>query len=90
MDGVFVDVSVILAGAESTIFLFDREKRDACGELDGWIFPEARFLLRKSLVAFHSSEEMGVYLSYFWGKGVVQVDLMVIWLGRGNVVGSFF
>ena len=32
----------------------------------------------------------GVYLSNLWGKGIVEIDLVVIGSGRGNMVSGFF
>ena len=42
-----------------------KEKGEACGELDGQIFPEARFSSRKSSVALHSSGERGYIFPIF-------------------------
>ena len=58
-NGVFVDVTVVLARAESSILLLTKKNGEAWGELDGRIFPEARFSSRKSLVALRSSGERG-------------------------------
>ena len=44
------------------------KKGDACGELDGRIFPEARFLSRKSLVALCLSGERGYIFPIFGVK----------------------
>ena len=55
--GVFVEVPVILAGMEFAILLLDEEEERCLGELEGQIFPAARFSSRKSLVAFFSSGE---------------------------------
>ena len=35
VDGVFVDVAIVLAGAESSVFLFDKEKGRSLGRI-GW------------------------------------------------------
>ena len=67
MDGVFVDVLIVLTGAESTVF-FLTKKGDACGELDRRIFLEMRFSSRKSSVAFHSSGERGYTFPIFGVK----------------------
>ena len=57
--GVFIEVVVVLAGVELAILLLDKEERDAWGELEGRIFPVAKFSSRKSSVAFFSSGESG-------------------------------
>ena len=58
MNGVFIEVLVILAGAEVSVFL-TKKKGEAWGELEGWILPDLRFSSRKSSVAFRSSGERG-------------------------------
>ena len=45
-----------------------KKKGEACGELDGQIFPEARFSSRKSSVAFRSSGERGYTFLIFGVK----------------------
>ena len=55
--GMFIEVTVVLAGVEFTVFLLNKEERGWLGELEGQIFPAARFSLRKSSVAFFSSGE---------------------------------
>ena len=45
-----------------------KKKGDACGELDGRIFPEVGFLSRKSLVALCSSGERGYTFPIFGVK----------------------
>ena len=57
-DGVFIQVMVVLAGAEFPILL-DEKKGEAWGELERQIFPEVRFSLRKYSVAFFSSGDNG-------------------------------
>ena len=59
LDGMFIQVVVILAGVEFPSFFLMKKKGEAWGELEGWIFPEARFSSRKSSVAFFSSRENG-------------------------------
>ena len=56
-DSMFVDVAIVLTRLEATVFLFDKEERDACGELEGRILPVFRFSSRKFSVAFRSSGE---------------------------------
>ena len=65
---MFIDVAVVLAGTESSILLLMKKKGDACGELDGRIFPEARFSFRKSSVAFRSLGERGYTFPIFGVK----------------------
>jgi hypothetical protein len=56
-DRVFIDVMVVLAGSESSILFLTKKKGAAWGELDGRIFPVARFSSRKVSVAALSSGE---------------------------------
>ena len=69
MDGMFIDIVVVLAGPESSIFFFLMKKKgDACSELDGQIFLEARFSSRKSSVAFRSPGKRGYTFPIFGVK----------------------
>ena len=65
---MFVDVAVVLTWAKSTVLLFNKEERRGLGELDGQIFPEARFSSRKSSVALRSSGERGYTFLIFGVK----------------------
>ena len=76
MNGVFVDVTVVLAGAESSILFLTKKKGEAWGELDGRIFPDARFSSRKSSVAFCSSGERGYTFLIF---GVKESSRLISW-----------
>ena len=66
-DGVFIQVMVVLAGVEFPILL-DEKKGEAWGELEGQIFPEARFSSRKSSVAFFLSGDNGQIFPIFGMK----------------------
>jgi len=56
---MFIEVPVVLAWTESSVFLFDKEEGSGFGELEGHIFPAQRFSSRKVSVARRSSGERG-------------------------------
>ena len=89
MDGVFVDVLIVLTGAESTVFFFDKEVRCLRGVGQADLSGDEVFIKEIfSSLSFFRGER--VHFSYFWGEGVVKVDLMIIWLDRRNMVSGFF
>ena len=77
-DGMFVDVAVILAGAKSSILLFDEEERRGLGGV-GWAYlSRGEVFVQKVFggLAFVWGE--GVNFPDLWGKGVVKIDFMVV------------
>ena len=49
MNGVFVDISVVLTQAESSIFLFDKEEGRCLGKV-GWAdFPRSKVFIEEIL-----------------------------------------
>ena len=57
-----------------------KKKGEAWGELEGWIFSEARFSSRKSSVAFFFVRRQWVDLFDLQDKGFIKVDFMVVGL----------
>ena len=88
MDGVFIHVTVILAGAKSSVFLFNKEERRGLGRIGRANFSRSKVLVQKVFGDFSFIRGERVYLPDFRSKGVVKVDLVIIGLGRGNVIGS--
>ena len=70
LDRVFIEISIILAGVESSIFLLDEEEQ---GSLGGSRFPDlARFemFINEGFTCLHLLWVHGVGLGYFWNKGL--------------------
>ena len=86
---MFVDIAVVLAGAESSVFLFDKEEGRGLGGV-GWTdLSGGEVLIQEVFGGFVFVGREGVYFPDFWGERVVKVDFMVVRMGRGNVVGCF-
>ena len=87
---MFVDVTVVLAGAESSIFLFDEKERRGLGRI-GWSnFPRGDVLIQEVFGGFSFIGGEGIYFPDLQGEGVVKIDLMIIGSGRRDVVSGFF
>ena len=90
MDGVFIHVMVILARAESSVFLFHKEERRGLGRV-GWTdLSRGEVFIQEVLSGLAFVRREGVYFPDLRDEGVVKVDLVVIGSRRGNVIGSFF
>ena len=90
MDGVFIHITVILAGAKSSVFLFNKEERRGLGRIGRAELSRSEVLVQKVFGGFSFIRGEGVYLPDFRGEGVVEVDFMIIGSRGGNVVGGFF
>ena len=87
---MFVNVTVVLAGAESTVLLFNKEEGRGLGGI-GWAdLSRSKVFIQEVLSGFALVWGEGIHFSDLRGEGVVEIDLMVIGSRGGNVVGSFF
>ena len=77
MDGMFVDVTVVLAGAESSILLFNEEERRSLGGVGRADLAGCEVLIQE-VSGFTLVRGEGVYFPDLWGEGVVKVYFMVI------------
>ena len=88
-DRVFVDVSVVLAGSESSILFLDEEERRGLRGVRGTDLSGLEILVKKGFCGD----------SFFWGKGidfpnlgyegVIKVDFMVVGARGRDMVGRF-
>jgi len=78
MNSVLVEIPVVLTGSESTIFLFDKEKRSGLGRVQGVDLPSTKVFVKEILggLAFFGGER--IEFPNFWDKKVSKVDLMII------------
>ena len=90
MDGMFVDVSIVLARAESTILLFDEEERGCLWRVGRANLSGSEIFVEEVFGGFVFVRGERIYFPNLWGKGIVKIDLMIIRSRWGNVVGSFF
>ena len=87
---MFVDIAIVLAGAESAVLLFDEEEGRSLGGI-GWAdLPRSEVFVQEIFGGFAFVRGEGVNLPDFRGEGFIEVDFMVVGSERGNVVGSFF
>ena len=59
MNGVFIEVSVILAGVKVSVLLFDKEEGKSLGRVGRADFARSEIFIRKPSVAFCLSGERG-------------------------------
>ena len=80
VDGVFVDIAVVLAGAESSILLFHKEERGGLGGVRWVDLSRGEVFIQEVLSGFSFVWREGVYFPNFRSEAVVEVDFMVIGL----------
>jgi len=87
---MFVEVSVVLAWVESSVFLFDKEERGGLGGIGGTDFSGTKIFVKKCFGSEAFVRGEGIEFSYFWGEGVGEVDFMVIRSRGGDMVCCLF
>ena len=88
--GMLIEISVVLAEAEFTVFLLDKEER-GCLRGARWTDLSCSWILfEKVLGSFLFIGGKWVDFAYFRYEGFVEIDLVVVGLGRGDVVSCFF
>ena len=88
MDGVGVQVAIVLTWAERAILLSNEE--EGCGLRGfGWDDPSSlQMFVNESFACFLFFWIEGVYLSDFWNEQWFEVNGVIIWLMRGeNIMG---
>ena len=88
-DGVFVDIAIVLTGSEATVLLFDKEERGRLWGVRGANFACLYIFVKEVLRRFLFLGREGVYLADLRFERFVKVDLMVIGMGRRNMVCGF-
>jgi len=86
---MFVEVSVILAGAKSSVLFLDEEERGGLGEIGRADLSGAKVFIEKFFGGEAFVRGEGVKFSNFRGKGVGEVDFVVVGLSGGNMVCCF-
>jgi len=86
---MFIEVSVVLAWVESSVFLFDKEERSGLGGVGGTDFSSMKIFVKKCFggKAFVRGER--IEFSYFRSEGVGEVDFVVV-RSRGRDMVSCF
>jgi len=87
---MFVEVSVILAGAKSSVLFLDEEERGGSGGIGGADLSGTKVFVEKFFGGETFVGGEGVKFSNFRGKGVGEVDFVVVGSSGGNMVCCFF
>ena len=69
LDCVFIEISVILAGTEPSIFLLNKEEWGGLWQLRFSDFAEFEMFIDELLACLHLFWVHGVGFHYFWDKG---------------------
>ena len=88
--GVFVEVSIVLAGVEFAIFLLDKEEGGCLGGVGRTDLPDGQVFFEEVLSSFLFVRRKRIDFAYLRCESFVEIDLVVIGSGRGNVVRCFF
>ena len=90
MSGVFIEVPVVLTRAKFAVFLLDKEEGGCLEGVEGTNLSSCQVFVKEILGSFLLVGGEWVDFAYLRHKSIVEVDFMIIWLRRGNVVGCFF
>jgi len=87
---MFIEVPVVLARMESSVFLFDEEEGSGLGGVRGTDFSGTKVFVKESFggKAFIKGER--VEFSNLGSERVGEVDFVIVGLRRGNMVRSLF
>ena len=89
-DGVFIEVTIVLAGSESAVLFLDKEEGGCLGGFRRADFPGAKIFINEVVGGLSFFYREGVEFPNLWDKGLGEVDGVVIGAGGGYVVGGFF
>ena len=90
MNGVFIEVSVVLAGAEVFILLFEKEEGESLGRVGRADFAIFEIFIKEVFCGFPFIRREGVDFPNLRDEGFVKVYFMVIRLGWRYMVSGFF
>ena len=90
MDGMFIEVSVILAGVEVSILLFDKEEGGSLGRVGRADFARPEIFIKEVFCGFPFIRGEGIDFLNLRDKGFIKVYFMVVRLGWGYMVSGFF
>ena len=86
---MFIQVAVVLAGAEAAVLFFDKEEWGCLRGVRGVNFPTVKVLLEKVFGGFAFVRRERVDFSDFGSEGIVEIDLMIIRSRWWDMVGGF-
>jgi len=86
---MFVEVSVVLAGVESSVFLFNEEEGGGLRGVGGTDFSGRKVLVKESFGGKALFRRERVEFPDFGSERVGEVDFMIVGSRWGNMVCSF-
>ena len=86
---MFVEVSIILAWAESSVLFLDEEEGGGLGGIRGADFSGMKIFVEKFFGGKAFVRGEGVEFPNFRGEGVGEVDFVVVRPRRGDMVSCF-
>jgi len=86
---MFVKIAIVLTGVESSVLFLNEEEGCCLGGVRRTDFPGMEILVEELFGGFLFIWKEGVEFPNFQNEGVSEIYFMVIWSGRGNVIGSF-
>ena len=89
-NGVFIEVSVILAGVEVSILLFDNEEGESLGRVGRADFARSEIFVKEVFCGCSFIGREGIDFLNLRDKGFIKVYFVIIRLGWGYVVSGFF
>jgi len=87
---MFVEVSVVLAWAESSVLFLDKEERSGLGGVGGTDLSGTKILIEECFSGKAFIGGKRVEFPYFRSEGVSEVDFMVVRSRGRDMVGSLF
>ena len=90
MNGVFIEILVVLAGVEVSILLFDKEEGGGLGRVGRVNFARFEIFIKDVFCGFPFIRREGVDFPNLRDKGFIKVYFMVIRSGWRYMVSGFF
>ena len=90
MNGVFIEVLVVLAGVEVSILLFNKEKGEGLGRVGRVDFARFEIFVKEVFCGFPFIGREEVDFPNLRHEGFIKVYFMIIRLGWRYVVSGFF
>ena len=90
MGGVFIEVAIVLAGMKFAVFLLYKEEERHLRRIGGVYLFCCYVFFQEVLGCFHFIWRELVDFAYLRHKRFIQVDFMIIWSGRKDMVDCFF
>ena len=87
---MFIEVSVVLAGAEVSVLLFDKEEGGGLGRVGRADFARSEIFVKEVFCGFLFIGREKIDLPNLRDEGFIKVYFMVIRLGWGYMVSGFF